>query len=141
MGNDILCAPFIDSAFSRSVYFPEGTWFDFNNNKKYEGGKSYVVNMSLNEIPMFVKENTILPLADPVEFVSASTIFNIHCKVYGNDPHPIHLFEDNTFNFDFEKGEYNWITVSLTGKKITFHRKGNYPQKLYIINENAQEVR
>lgn len=140
MGNDILCAPFIDSVFSRSVYFPEGTWFDFNNNKKYEGGKSYVVNMSLNEIPMFVKENTILPLADPVEFVSPSTVFNIHCKVYGNDPHPIHLFEDNSFNFDFEKGDYNWITVSSTGKKITFHRKGNYPQKLYMINENAQEV-
>ena len=140
MGKSILCAPFIDSALSRTVYFPQGMWYDFNSNKKYEGGKSYVINMSLDEIPMFVKGNTILPFADPVEYVSPSTVFNIHCKVYGNNPSPIQLFEDNSFNFNYQNGTYNWVTISSKGKKITESRTGNYPNRLYKINENPEVI-
>jgi len=81
MGENILCAPFTDSFFTRSVYFPEGTWYDFNTGKKYEGGKTYTINMQLSEIPMFVKANTILPLAQPAEYITPETIFHITCKV------------------------------------------------------------
>jgi len=137
MGENILCAPFIDSAFSREVYFPKGDWYDFNNNKRYEGGKSYTINMSLDEIPMFVKANTILPLAAPVEFVTPSTVFNIHCRIYGEPVSSIQLFEDNSFNFDFEKGNYNWVKISNSNDKIIVERKGNFAGKMYEINEAA----
>jgi len=140
MGQNILCAPFIDSALSRSIYFPPGTWYDFNTNKKYEGGKSYVVNMSLDQIPMFVKANTILPFADPEEYITDSTVFKIHCKVYGNNPNPIHLFEDNSFNFDYETGKYNWINISVSGNKIITNREGNYSKDLYKIHDNPDFV-
>jgi alpha-D-xyloside xylohydrolase len=137
MGENILCAPFIDSAFSREVYFPKGGWYDFNNNKRYEGGKSYTINMSLDEIPMFVKANTILPLAAPVEFVTPSTVFNIHCRIYGEPVSSIQLFEDNSFNFDFEKGNYNWVKISNSNDKMIVERKGNFAGKMYEINEAA----
>jgi alpha-D-xyloside xylohydrolase len=96
--------------------------------------------MSLDQIPMFVKANTILPLADPVEFVAPLTVFNVRCKVYGNDPQPFRLFEDNSFNFDFEKGKYNWITLFAKGQKIISKRRGSYPGHLYMINENAETI-
>ena len=139
MGENILCAPFIDSAFSREVYFPKGDWYDFNNNKRYEGGKSYTINMSLNEIQMFVKANTILPLAAPVEFVTPSTVFKIHCRIYGKPVSTIRLFEDNSFNFNFEKGSYNWVKISNSDDKIIVERKGNFPGKIYEINEVAEQ--
>jgi alpha-D-xyloside xylohydrolase len=139
MGESILCAPFIDSALSREIYFPEGVWYDFNNNKKYEGGKSYEIKMSLDEIPMFVKASTILPLAQPVNFVTPSTVFEINCKIYGNPKKPIELFEDNSFNFDFEKGKLNWVKISFSGNKINTSRSGNYSGKLYDINNSFEK--
>jgi len=139
MGESILCAPFIDSAFGREVYFPKGEWYDFNTNKKYEGGKSYLIHMTLNEIPMFIKANTILALAAPVEFVNPSTEFKINCRVYGNQTSPIKLFEDNSFNFDFEKGKFNWVEISNSNDKIIVKRKGNFAGKLYKINEVAEK--
>jgi alpha-D-xyloside xylohydrolase len=139
MGESILCAPFIDSALSRQIYFPEGTWYDFNNNKRYEGGKSYEIKMSLDEIPMFVKGNTILPLSHPVNFVTPSTIFEIYCRIYGNPEKPVELFEDNSFNFDFEKGKFNWIKISFPGNKINTSRSGNYQGKLYHINNSFEK--
>jgi alpha-glucosidase (family GH31 glycosyl hydrolase) len=51
---------------------------------KYEGGKKYTITMSLDEVPMFVKEGTILPLAKPVEYITPETVFDINCRVYGN---------------------------------------------------------
>jgi alpha-D-xyloside xylohydrolase len=140
MGESILCAPLIDSAFTRNVYFPEGTWYDFNSNKKYEGGKTYTVNMSLSEIPMFVKANTILPLAQAIEYITPETIFHITCKAYGNTTTPIKLFEDNPYNCDFEKGNYNWLQISCNGNKTTVRRSGNYMHKLYEVNENVERV-
>jgi alpha-D-xyloside xylohydrolase len=139
MGESILCAPFTDSAFNREVYFPEGDWYDFNSNKRYEGGKKYRINMSLNEIPMFVKANTILPLAAPVEFITPSTVFNIHCKIFGKPTSTIKLFEDNSFNFDFEKGKYNWLQISYSQNKLSFKRVGKYSGKMYRIKNSVDK--
>jgi len=130
MGESLMCAPFIDSSSQRTVYFPEGTWYDFNTNKKYEGGKTYTISMSLDEIPMFVKDNSILPLAEPVEYVTPSTIFKISCKVYGNPKSEVSLFEDNSYNFNYEKGDYNRIKLSWDGKQGKVSRTGNYKQHL-----------
>ena len=134
MGESLLCAPFIDSSSERTVYFPEGDWYDYNTNKKYEGGKSYTISMTLDQIPMFVKDNTILPLAQPVEYVTPSTVFKISCKIYGNPNRQIRLFEDNSTNFNFVKGQYNWVTLSWNGKKGSVSRTGNYKQLVYKIN-------
>ncbi len=135
MGESILCAPFIDSSSVRNVYLPAGNWYNFNNNKKYAGDSSYQISMGLNEIPMFVKDNTILPLARPLQFITNSSVFDITCKIYGQPSAAFKLFEDNTFNNDFEKDNYKWITLSWNGNKEKVLRSGNYKSKLYRINE------
>jgi alpha-D-xyloside xylohydrolase len=135
MGESIMCAPFIDGVSTRDVYFPKGTWFDFNSNKKYEGGKKYSITMSMDEIPMFVKEGAILPLAKSVEYITDQTIFDVNCKVYGNaDNKTVHLFEDNSYTFNYEQNQYNWLDLSWKNKKGSVSRTGNYKKKLYRIN-------
>lgn len=133
MGDQIMCAPFIDGASTRNVYFPEGIWYDFNSNKKYKGGQTYPIAMTLDEIPMFIKEGTILPLAKPVEYITPETIFEINCKVYGAAKKPFILFEDDSYNFDYEKQQFNWISLTWDGKKGKMSRTGNYPKKTYQI--------
>ncbi len=133
MGDQIMCAPFIDGASTRSIYFPKGTWYDFNTNKKYEGGQAYSITMSLDELPMFIKEGTILPLAKPVEFITPSTVFEINCKVYGSPKQSIKLLEDDSYNLDYESGKYGWAEISWDGKKGKITRNGNYSKKVYTI--------
>ena len=135
MGECILCAPFIDSASTRTIYFPEGAWYDFNTNKKYEGGKAYTVSMSLDEVPMFIKANTILPLAKPVAFVTPETVLSVTCQVYGKPTEGIQLFEDNSFTYDYSKGVYNWINLTWNGRKGKVERNGYYNGKIYEVKE------
>ena len=138
MGESILCAPFIDSSSARKIYLPAGYWYDFNTNKKYKGDSSYQISMSLIEIPMFIKDNTILPLAKPLQYISDSSVFDITCWVYGQPTGSVNLFEDNSFNNDFEKNMYNWIALSWNGKKGKLTRTGNYKRKLYQIEKWEQ---
>ncbi|MEJ5994976.1 TIM-barrel domain-containing protein [Pedobacter sp. Du54] len=133
MGDQIMCAPFIDGASTRKVYFPTGIWYDFNTNKKYEGGQSYSITMSLDEIPMFIKSGTILPLAKPVEFITPGTVFEINCKVYGTPTHTLKLLEDDSYTLDYEKGRYGWAELSWDGKKGKITRSGNYWKKMYTV--------
>jgi alpha-D-xyloside xylohydrolase len=133
MGESILCAPFVDGASTRKIYLPSGTWYNFNNGEKLEGGKEYEITMSLDEIPMFVKEGTILPLASPVEFITPGTVFDLHCKIYGNPGKSAQLFEDNSYNFNFEKGQLNWINLSWEGNKVQLIRNGTFKDVRYKI--------
>ena len=133
MGDAILCAPFIDGVSSRDIYFPKGIWYDFNTGKQYAGGKKYTISMSLDEIPMFVKDGTILPLASPVEYITPETVFDLHCRVYGSPDKPVQLFEDNSYTFDFEKGQFNWVNLSWNGNKVHLEHTGNFKGILYKL--------
>ena len=117
MGDNLMCAPFLDGASTREVYFPQGTWYDFNTNKSYEGGQSYKISMSLDEVPLFVKGGTILPLAKPVQYITPETVFEITCCIYGNPTQPVRLFEDDGSTFDFEQGAYRWVELSWDANK------------------------
>lgn len=133
MGDDLMCAPFLNGVSERDVYFPEGEWFDFNSRKKYEGGKRYHIQMSLDEIPLFVKSGTILPLADPVEYITPKTVFNVSCLVFGDPVKSTVLFEDDGETFNFEKGSFNSVELSWNNHKGKVVRHGNQKRQLYKI--------
>ncbi|ANH84057.1 hypothetical protein A8C56_18680 [Niabella ginsenosidivorans] len=133
MGDAILCAPFIDGASSRKVYLPAGTWYDFNTGKKYQGGKEYAISMSLDQIPMFVKDGTILPLAKPVEYITPRTTFALKCRIYGTPGAPVRLFEDDGHTFNFERGAFNWVSLAWNRSRVQLKRSGNFKGSLYKV--------
>jgi alpha-D-xyloside xylohydrolase len=44
------------------VYLPPGRWFAYQTGKPYPGGRSHRVPAALEDIPVFVREGTVLPL-------------------------------------------------------------------------------
>jgi len=89
--------------------------------------------MTLDEIPIFVKSGTILPLADPLEYITPKTIFNITCHVFGNPAKSTILFEDDGETFNFEKGEFNQVELSWEKNKGKVVRIGKQKCRLYQI--------
>ncbi|MCC8424848.1 TIM-barrel domain-containing protein [Mucilaginibacter sp. UR6-11] len=137
IGDNVLAAPLTDSTSTRSVYLPVGNWYDFNTNKVYAGGRAYTFTMGLDQVPIFVKEGAILPLAKPVEFISPTTIFDITCYVYGKNTSPAQLFEDDGVTFNFEHSSFNTVSLVWQKGKGTVTRRGNYKSRLYNIKDWA----
>lgn len=133
IGESLLAAPFLDGACKRKVFFPAGYWYDFNTDQKYEGGKYYDIEMSIDQIPLFVKEGTILPLAKAEQYITKSTVFEITCHVYGNVSKPAFLFEDNSYTQNYQKNNFNWISLNWENKVGKSTSKGNYKGHSYKI--------
>ena len=135
MGANLLVTPLFDNSDKRIVYLPEGNWYNYNTNKKYEGGREYEITVGFDEMPLFVKDGTILPLADPVQYITESTVFNIVCHVYGNTKKNVTLFEDDGVSYNYRKGEYNLLSLWIEKGKGRVKRSGNYKVKRYHIKD------
>lgn len=117
IGNGLMATPLGDDMNIRIVYFPEGEWYDIYSNKKYKGKNTYTIEFALDKLPLFVKSGTILPMAEPIQNISEDTIFNITCHVFDDNPIPFTLYADDGISFDYEKGNYDKIELSVNKNK------------------------
>ncbi|TWR24812.1 DUF5110 domain-containing protein [Mucilaginibacter pallidiroseus] len=141
IGEGILAAPLTGNSNQREVYLPQGNWYDYNTEQKYAGGRSYTITNQTDKLPVFVKEGTVLPLAKPVQFTNAATVFDIDCRVYGqNITAATTLFEDDGTTYSFEKGNYNTLNLSWQKGKGYVKRTGNYNALKYRI-KSWREIR
>jgi alpha-D-xyloside xylohydrolase len=137
MGDLLLVAPLVTGETERNVYLPEGRWWDFWTDTPYEGGQTYLVKPELGKIPVFIKDDSILPLAAPLQNVKDDSIFVMTVKVYGENPKDFFLFEDDGTSFEYEEGRFNWVQLlwNKAGKgNVEVERRGNYPGKRYQVN-------
>ena len=70
LGDYLLVAPVVEqSARQREVYLPKlasgQSWFAFETHTRYEAGRSHVVEAPLEHLPVFVREGSEVPLANP----------------------------------------------------------------------------
>ena len=135
MGDYILVAPVVEGEEHREVYLPEGNWYCFFTNEKYEGAQKYTVDVPIDRIPVFIKEGSLIPLAKSIEFISTDTCFEITVKGYGENLKEFTLFEDDGITFDFEKGEYNKVKIIHDEGKISIEKYGNYVGTRYKFME------
>lgn len=134
IGDWLMAAPLYETGNIRKVYFPEGIWYNFNTNEKYEGGKVYEIETPLDKMPLYVKAGAILPLATPQEYIQENFHFLITCNVYGDASlSGFSLYEDDGTTYNYEKGEYNWVHLTVRNKQGKVKRSGNYKREVYEV--------
>jgi hypothetical protein len=125
-----------EKCWSREVYLPQGDWLDFWTGKILSGGRHHVVTATPQRIPVFVREGTTLPLAEPLVTIDAKTVFNVHLAAYGDKPRPCRLLEDDGATFAYEKGTWATLTVAPDG---TVRRPDHGQPQRYRIVGAAQD--
>ena len=59
---------------TRRVYLPDGAdWIDFWTGKKYKGGQWIVAEATINEIPLLVRQGSIIPMGPVMQYTSEKT--------------------------------------------------------------------
>lgn len=110
VGDSLLFAPVFEGQTKREVYLPKGRWYHYFIGEIYEGGDTYSFDVSLEDILLFVKDGSVLPIAKPVECVTEDTVFDITLRKFGRGGSCI-LIEDDGVSFDYRTGKYNLITI------------------------------
>lgn len=64
-GNNILVAPVIEkNAATRKLYLPGGKWYNYFSSQIVPGNQWITEDVTLNNIPLFIKEGSFIPFAD-----------------------------------------------------------------------------
>lgn len=141
MGDSMLVAPVFVGETGRRVYLPEGGWYSFWTHELYEGGRYYEIQAELEQIPVFIKEGSLLPLAKPVEYVEKDTCFDITVYAFGDVCREFILYEDDGETFDFDKGSYNRVSITYSRDSgFIEERSGNYSGIRYKIIDRKEII-
>ncbi|MBR5037449.1 MAG: DUF5110 domain-containing protein [Prevotella sp.] len=115
-------------------YLPKGTdWYDFWTGKRYKGGQNIHCNTTLQQVPMFVRAGSILPLGPEMQYVGEKAWDNLEIRVYPGADGQFTLYEDEGDSYNYEKGVYATIPFVWMDKQSTLTigaRQGSYPGML-----------
>ena len=123
----------IDWTLSKSVtkYLPKGAdWYDFWTNRRMKGGQTVTLQASLDQVPMFVRAGSILPLGPEMQYTGEKSWENLELRIYPGADGSFVLYEDEGDNYNYEKGVYSTIAFQWNDKTRTLtigNRQGSYP--------------
>ena len=95
VGPGLLVAPVVAGQSSRSVYLPDGVWYDFWTGVRHEGRQRIVVSPALDKIPLFVRSGTLLPLAHVTLHTGDARSGELTVRAYGSVDAALVLYEDD----------------------------------------------
>lgn len=134
-GDNLLIAPVIKKGIEiRSIYLPEGNWYDFNSGKLYSGNTSIQYPLSLDEIPVFAKAGCFIPMTKPLNTTDNYKADNYTIRFYPGKNTTYLQYEDNGLDnhaLAEEKFEIIEYTAAQKGNDlvITMKSTGNWPGK------------
>lgn len=143
-GPSLLVAPIVEADPKEwKVYLPrtEGGWYDFRTGRKTEKAHGYIsVPATLEDIPVFVKAGSILPLSTGGKHVKEAAANTWEIVVYTGADGAFDVYEDEGTNYNYEQGKYATFRIEWNQKKgrLTLHpRKGSFPGMLQTRNMKA----
>jgi alpha-D-xyloside xylohydrolase len=105
-GPAFLVAPVTEQGQTeKDVYLPAGSdWYNYWTNEKFSGGRWIKVAAPIEQIPVFVKAGSIVPVgADIQSTASKQAIAQI--KVYPGKDGQFRLYDDDGVSYDYEHGK------------------------------------
>lgn len=129
VGESLLVSPVLEQgATHKMVYLPEGEWYCYWSGKKYEGGKRYIEEVSLDHCPIFVKAGSIIPKYPVYPSVSEKKDDVLILEVFGEKAEYLH-YQDNGKDYQYENGEYNLYHFRYENGEMTTEMKHEgYPK-------------
>lgn len=114
-GSDLVAAPFTKPMDNKSlhsrqvVWLPEGTWYNFFTGERYTGGGWYGIHGLKNEIPVFAKEGSIVPLDCDKVSNGSKLPDQLELIVFAGKSSSYTLYEDDGTTQDYLAGKYSEI--------------------------------
>ena len=122
-------------ARSADVYLPGSDgWYDLREGRYLEGGQNIKVDAPYSDIPVFVREGSIVPFGPPVQYSTEKAADPVRLMVYTGRNGIFTLYEDENINNNYRNGAYSRISLrySEADHALTIGaRQGEFPGMLH----------
>lgn len=128
MGPSLLAAPVLQSGGQRQVYLPDDTWYAFQSNIPLTGKRTLNVSNALDEISIYVRAGTILPLGPVIQHTSQLPGGPLELEIYPGKNATFTLVEDDGQTTDYTNGHSLRITFTWNdaAHKLSWTQDGDY---------------
>jgi alpha-glucosidase len=117
-GKSFLVAPFESTKEFGKVWLPAGKWYDLHTDAVQQGGKEHIAELSMLQLPVYVKESSIVPVQSLVQSTSEKPDGTLALHVYKGDVDSSTIYyEDDGASFAYEKGDFYKRTISYDAAK------------------------
>ena len=136
-GDDMIAYPLTARQLEVKLYLPAGNWYCWFTNEKFEGGKEYILNYEIDQIPVFVREGAILPILENINSIFDGSKLQIKPVVYGEKAEGS-LYIDDFTSFNFENGGYNFYKFTFENGNFTIRTENaeNFKTNIKILEES-----
>ncbi|MDY6895680.1 MAG: glycoside hydrolase family 31 protein, partial [Thermotogota bacterium] len=148
-GESLMVAPVHEqNKKGRYVHLPEVKWLNWTaskyedrNMKVYEPG-DYYIEADLNEIPLFIKENSLILLSEPMNYVGEKEITELTVIGLVSDQAIYNYYDDDGTTYNFTKGEFGNLKIDITkvGNDFKIDVKSYDPQNILKIKKIHFEI-
>lgn len=128
LGTGLMVAPILAEGGQRTVYLPAGQWYEFERRATRAGPCEIEVTARLDEIPVYVRAGTILPLGPVVQHTSEMPGGPLELQVYSGQDAAFTLVEDDGETYDYLKGAIRQTLFTWDDQRRTLSWKirGDY---------------
>ena len=140
LGKGLLAAPLLDSGNTRKIYLPNDIWFDFNTGKTVQGPIEFTVTKSLNEIPVFVRAGTILPIGPVIQHTGEVSSDPLEIRVYPGRNTAFTLVEDDGHSENYTKNITRKTVYTWNDSTKTFSWKVSGSYNGSVVYKNIKVV-
>jgi alpha-glucosidase (family GH31 glycosyl hydrolase) len=117
-GRDLLVAPVTAPGPSeRSLYLPEGDWYDFWTQERLTGRRELTRQVDLATLPLFVRASAILPLDPPRQYTAQPTEEATTVRVYPGRDGSFRWYDDDGQSLDYLKGKFTWTRLTWNDRE------------------------
>jgi alpha-D-xyloside xylohydrolase len=82
LGPDLLVAPMFKPAGRRDIYLPQGGWYDFWTDQRFDGARWITYDAELETLPLFVRAGAILPMGPELQSANERAWDPLRFEVY-----------------------------------------------------------
>ena len=127
VGRDLLIAPLFAGEKERQVILPQGKWYDFYTGEFAGEGEIITVAPGLDKIPVYVRDGGIVPMWPVITKITGKDKYPLEVRNYGNKPSSYSLYDDDGETFNYEKGDFSRILLT-----VALNKKGQKTGKVQL---------
>ena len=102
----MVCPVTTKGALSQTVYFPGGTWYDYDTGEKIEGRQYKSFLTPTDVLPIFIKAGAIIPQQPAMQYYGEKPVDFITLDIYPSGHSIYELYDDDGVSEDYTKGVY-----------------------------------
>ncbi|MBU6409189.1 MAG: glycoside hydrolase family 31 protein, partial [Verrucomicrobia bacterium] len=106
-GDDLLVSPVLQQGETiHNAYLPAGDWFDYRTGRKFQGGKTSSIPVTLQTIPMFVRAGAFIFRQPVIQFTGQMPGNPLRVLIAPSTNSAGSFYEDDGESLDYRAGKF-----------------------------------